>query len=217
MMLRLILVDDHAIVRHAIAQMIESLTPWTILAQCHDAPSLLRALEVEHPDVIVLDMNMPGMHGLDLIEHLRSHCPGVAIVVLSMVDSEPIVRRALSSGARGYVLKASDFQVLKTAIESVGRGQSYVDPALVVPLLSPSSPGTATSPATLLSRRELQVLELLAQGLSVTDIADKLFVSIKTISTHKSNIMHKLQLPNTMALFQYAASHGLLTIPQADS
>lgn len=209
---RLMLVDDHAIVRSAIAQMLESMTDWVLMAQLESGDALIRRLEVEQPEVVVLDMNMPGLAGPELIERLTHSYPSMAVVVLSMLDSESLVRRALTAGARAYVLKASDFQVLKAAVEAVMRGQTFVDPALVASLLvpRPNSGATPTHPKAVLSRREMQVLELMLQGRTPSEIADQLFVSIKTVSTHKSNIMDKLGLNNTMELFRYAASHGIM-------
>lgn len=217
MPVRLMLVDDHAIVRSAIAQMLESMTDWVLLAQLENGDALIRRLEVEQPEVVVLDMNMPGLAGPELIERLTRSYPSIAVVVLSMVDSESLVRRALAAGACAYVLKASDFQVLKTAVEAVMRGQTFVDPALVASLLVPrATPGQAQPhPETVLSRREMQVLELLLTGCTPSEIADQLFVSIKTVSTHKSNIMDKLGLNNTMELFRYAASHGIMPPPKS--
>lgn len=211
MTLKLILVDDHAIVRHAIAEMIRTHTTWTVMDQLDSGPALLRRLEVEQPDVVVLDMHMPGLSGPELIERLQRDHPDIAVVVLSMAEEQSLVRRTLAVGARAYVLKASDFQVLATAIDAVIRGQTFVDPALVTTLLNPIHPADHGSPhpKEVLSRREMQVFELLAQGLSPTEIADQLFVSIKTVSTHKSNLMQKLGLNNALDLFHYARRHGL--------
>ena len=210
MSLRLMLVDDHAIVRHAIVEMIRTHTAWTVVAEFEDGAALLRRLATEQPDVVVLDLHMPGVSGPELIERLQQDHPTIAIVVLSMADEASLVRRTLTAGARAYVLKASDFQVLSSAIEAVNRGQTFVDPALLTTLLrpiEPSQPGDP-HPADVLSRREMQVFELLAQGLSPTDIADRLFVSIKTVSTHKANLMQKLGLHTALDLFQYARRHG---------
>ncbi|MCD8514776.1 MAG: response regulator transcription factor [Burkholderiaceae bacterium] len=137
--------------------------------------------------------------------------PAMAVVVLTMADAQALVRRALAVGAKGYVLKASDFQVLATAIETVSRGQTFVDPALVATLLNPPSTteNADPHPEDVLSRREMQVFELLLQGLPATEIADQLFVSIKTVSTHKTNIMQKLGLESSLDLFRYASRHGL--------
>lgn len=212
MTVRVMLVDDHAIVRGAIAKMLEVGTSWNVMAQLHSGADLLRRLEVEQPDVVVLDMNMPGKSGPELIEELRQVHPAVAVVVLSMTDSEPLVRRALLAGAQAYVLKASDFHVLVTAIQAVMRGQTFVDPALVVSLLQGSRtevPGKH-EPAQALSRREIQVLDLFVKGMTPTEIADRLFVSVKTVSTHKTNIMKKLRLTSTMQMLQYAIRHDLV-------
>lgn len=212
----LMLVDDHAIVRDAISQMIQSATPWRVLAQLESGSALLRRLEVEQPDLIVLDINMPGISGQELIGRLRISYPEVRVVVLSMDDTEQVVRRVLAAGASAYVLKASDLKVLISAIEAAHKGQSFVDPALIGPLLN-SSVGKEPStdhPSKLLSRREMQVLELILEGLALTTIADRLYVSIKTVSTHKSNIMEKLGLATTMELFQYATKHDLMQQPR---
>lgn len=216
MTITLMLVDDHAIVRDAISQMIQSATSWKVLAQLEGGPALLRRLEVERPDLIVLDINMPGITGEELVGHLRTRYPEIRVVVLSMDDTEQVVRRVLSAGASAYVLKASDLKVLISAVEAAHKGQTFVDPALIVPLLNGighTEPST-DHPSTLLSRREMQVFELMLEGLALTTIADRLYVSIKTVSTHKSNIMQKLGLATTLDLFQYATKHGLVLRPK---
>ncbi|MCU0931260.1 MAG: response regulator transcription factor [Serpentinimonas sp.] len=212
-MTNIILVDDHTMVRRAMSQLLESETECRILAAVKNGDELFEQMERVTPTVVLLDLNLPGMPGMQVLENVRKRYPLVFVVILSMLDDAPIVARALQAGARGYVFKASDFTTLKAALTAVTNGQTFVDPKLVQIMLAKASEPPLVRPQEphqLLSRRERQVFDLLLAGMTPTHIANKLFVSVKTVSTHKRHIMEKLALNSLVELFLYASNHNLM-------
>jgi len=170
-----------------------------------DVLELARKLEF---DLLLLDMTMPGVSGPDLIRRLFVANPSAKILILSMNNESQSVRRALKAGAAGYVTKDSDQSVLLSAIRSVVSGGKFLDPALAnAMILDVNSEDKA--PHTALSDREMEILQMLASGLSSNEIAESLYLSAKTISTHKTHLMQKLGIDNNSDLVRYAIKHGL--------
>ena len=207
--LRLLLVDEHTVVREGLRRVLEGCGEgWTVL----EAASGFQALERlrEQPiAVLITDLSMPGMNGLELIRRVRSEFAGTAILVLSMHAEDQYALRAFKSGANGYVTKDSAAAELVSAVRKVAEGGAYVTSKLaerVVQLLSGNRhvPGHAR-----LSDRELDVLRRLVAGQRLTEIAQELHLSVKTISTHKAHIQEKLQLPNLAALVRYGLENDL--------
>jgi DNA-binding NarL/FixJ family response regulator len=157
---------------------------------------------------LLLDMTMPGISGVDLIRRVRAEQPALPVLVLSIHNEAQVVSRALRAGATGYVTKDSDPEVLLAAIRKLAAGGRFIDPKLVDAIIFETHSGDAP-PHEVLSDREFQVLQMLASGKSINDIAETLALSAKTISTHKMRLMQKLGLGNNAELIRYAIRHGL--------
>lgn len=207
--IRLLLADDHAIVRSGLRQLFSLAPDIRVLAEAVDGASVLDALRAELPDVVILDINMPGLSGPDLITRIKSHWPVLPVLVLSMHNEPQVAARVLKAGASGYVTKDSEMDVLLTAIRKVASGGKYIVPELAEKLVFDMSLGGERQPHTLLSDRELEVFRLLAAGKGVNEIAEQLCISNKTVSTHKTRLMEKMNLASTADLVRYALEHGL--------
>ncbi|AGT11126.1 response regulator [Paracoccus aminophilus] len=208
-MIRIVLADDHRIVTDGLAQILSYQEDMEIAAVVEDGDRLCALLQTGiEIDVLVLDMSMPGRTGLDLIKHLNRHWPKLPILVLSMHPEAVYGMRALKLGANGYLTKDSDASQLVRAVRQVAAGRSYASEALISQLVD-SARGAPNSDIQALSDRELLVLQLLASGSSVTDIAERLCLSVKTVSTHKANIQRKLGVVGTAHLVKYALSYGI--------
>lgn len=201
-----VLADDHSVVRHGLRQLLETSGGFSVVAQAADVPSTLETVKRWHPDVLVLDLNMPGGSSLDAVPQLRQDSPGTQIVVLTMQSEPAYARRALSAGVVGYVLKdAADEEVVE-AIRRAAAGERYLHPRLGARVAAEPQP----APPETLSERELQVLRLVALGHTNSQIADRLYLSVRTVETHRSHIQQKLRLRNRSDLVRYALAHGLL-------
>jgi DNA-binding NarL/FixJ family response regulator len=175
-------------------------------AQGSEVVEKLRTIEV---DLLLLDMTMPGISGVDLIRRVRADQPALPVLVLSIHNEAQVASRALRAGATGYVTKDSDPEVLLTAIRKLADGGRFIDPKLVDAMVFEKHAGDVP-PHEVLSDREFQVLQLLAAGKSINDIADMCALSAKTISTHKMRLMQKLGLANNAEVIRYAIRHGLI-------
>jgi DNA-binding NarL/FixJ family response regulator len=201
-MYRLFLADDHAVIRHGIRR---ALPDMVIVGEASTAVDLLHQLPVQPCDVLVLDLALPDGNGMDLIPKIKIRCPHVRIIVFSMFSEPAYARHALASGAAGYVLKTCPMTELRTAIRRVIGGQTYLSPSFDEDGVQY---GSSRPAAGRLSPRELQVLQRLAAGQTVADIANSLGVSPKTVATHRARILDKLQLTSTAGLIRYALSEG---------
>lgn len=208
-MIRLILADDHAIVRSGLAQ-IFALTPdIVVVGEAAHSREVLEQWRRVPCDMLLLDLSMPEAGGVDLIKRLRDEKPAVPILVLSMHNEAQVVMRALKAGAAGYVTKDSKPDILLAAIRKVAAGGQFLDPALVESVVF-KTPDPDTLPHEALSRREIQVLERIAAGEPLGNIAQRLNLSPKTISTHKLRLMRKLAITNNVELIRYAIRHGMV-------
>lgn len=213
-MIRIILADDHRIVTDGLKQILSHQEDMTIVAVAEDGDRLCALLQTGVAvDILILDMSMPGRTGLDLIKHLRRYWQTLPILVLSMYPEAIYGLRALKSGANGYLTKDSDASQLVRAVRQVAAGRSHASAELTNQLID-CSRGIRPSESEPLSDRELHVLQLLSSGMSATEIAERLCLSIKTISSHKANIQRKLGVVGTAHLVKYAVSQGLDGMPQ---
>jgi DNA-binding NarL/FixJ family response regulator len=206
---RLLLVDDHTIVREGLRRILDgSGDGWTIA----EAGSGFQALEIlrQHAFTLaIVDLSMPGLNGLDLIHRIKADFPKVAVLVLSMHAEEQYAIRSFKAGANGYVTKDSAAAELVTAVRKVAGGGAYVTSSLAERVVQQLS-GRGQVPAHAdLSNRELEVLQRIVAGKRLTEIAEDLHLSVKTVSTHKTRIQEKLQLPNLAALVRYGLEHDL--------
>jgi len=207
-MIRLMIADDHAIVRSGLKQIIATTIDIAVVAEATRGEDIFEQLQRLSVDLLLLDMSMPGLAGLDLIGRLQIDYPRLPLLVLSMHNEGQIVARTLRAGASGYITKDSEPEVLLEGIRMVARGGRFIDPALVGLMVFDRGPAHSLAHETL-SERERQVLEGIASGLPLGEIADQLHLSPKTVSTHKMRLMEKLQVDNNADLIRYAIRHGL--------
>ena len=207
-MIRILIGDDHAIVRSGLKQIIATTADLQVAGEAAQGAEILTALRAGPYDLLLVDMTMPGLSGVDLIRRIKAEWPSLPVLVLSMLNEGQIASRALRAGAAGYVTKDCEPEILLAAIRKVAAGGRFIDPSLVDAMVFET--GTSDAPPhEILSDREFQVLQLLAGGCSLNEIGDKLNISAKTISTHKMRLMQKLKLENNAALMRYAIRHGL--------
>lgn len=209
-MIRLLLADDHAIVRSGLRQLLTLAPDLRVAGEAVDGPGVLAALRQELPDLLLLDINMPGLSGADLIERIRAHWPALPVLVLSMHNEPQVAARVLKAGANGYVTKDAELDVLVGAIRRVAGGGRYIVPELAEKLVFDQTLTGGAPPHTQLSDREGEVFRLLVAGKGVNEIAAQLCISNKTVSTHKTRLLEKLNLGGTAELVRYAMQHGLL-------
>ncbi len=211
--IKILLADDHEILREGLRRMIEKEPDMEVVGEAEDGRSVLKMARKLTPDVIVMDITMPDLNGMDATRKILSEIPGTRVLALSMHQDRKFVLGMLEAGAMGYLLKGCKFEELVTAIRSVARKNVYLSPKIadmVVKGYLGKSPKKFAQPA--LSDREREVLQLLAEGHSVKETAFKLGVSAKTVETHRKHIMEKLQISNSSEMVKYALREGLITL-----
>ncbi|MBP7690602.1 MAG: response regulator transcription factor [Anaerolineales bacterium] len=212
---RLLLADDHAVLRSGLRLLLDAQPDLRVVGEAGDGAEALHLASQLQPDLILLDLTMPGLSGLEALPALRKAAPGARVLILTMHDDEGYLRQALRAGAAGYVLKKAADAELISAVRAVLRGEVYVHPALTKALLEGLLPAVEThspaNPWTTLSEREQRVLCLVARGHTAAEIAAHLALSPKTVETYRSRGMEKLGLRSRAALVQFALAHGLLT------
>jgi DNA-binding NarL/FixJ family response regulator len=207
--IRIVIADDHAIVREGLKRIVASGKDMEVLAEAADGTEVMQRVRELEFDVLVLDLSMPGRSGMELIKLVKAHKPRLRILVLSMHQELQYAVRAIKSGASGYLTKESAPAELVQALGKIAAGGAYITSEVAEQLALGAMPGASTAAHEALSPREFEVLSLLAGGMSVTGIAGKLALSVKTVSTHKANLMQKLALHNQSELVRYAMRHGL--------
>lgn len=207
-MIQVMIADDHRLVRRGIKEILRTTTDIVVCGEAANGDELLELLREAQPDVLILDMAMPGLSGTDLIQQLSSKFPQLRILVLSMHNEGQFAARAIRAGARGYVTKDADPAILLLAIHRIAMNGKYIDPALVEAMVF-DPPEAIQLPHASLSDREVQVLKLVVAGKSLNAIATELHLSPKTISSHKMRLMQKLGTESNMDLIRYAMRHQL--------
>ena len=209
-MIGIVVVDDHAVVRSGLRLLLEAEEDLEVVAEAGNAREAVFEVRAHKPDVILLDLVMPGESGIEAVPKLLHEAPDTKILVLSMQDDPQYVREAFAVGAKGYVLKeAADADVVD-AIRQVAAGGSYVHPTLGARMVAADAAALAAADADPLSEREREVLRLLALGHTNQEIAKQLFISVRTAETHRAHIMRKLGLETRAELVRYALEHGQL-------
>jgi DNA-binding NarL/FixJ family response regulator len=211
--LRIVLADDHGIVRQGLKLLIDSQPEMTVIGEAADGDDVLKQAQALKPDLVVMDVSMPGMSGLIATRMLKQLQPDVAIIVLTRHDEDTYLEELLRAGASGYVLKQSPPPELLQAIRAVAAGGIYLDPAIsnrVADGLLATKVEIAREPQTPISERESQVLRLVAVGHSNKEIADRLKISVKTVELHKANAMRKLGLAGRVDVIRYGVLQGWL-------
>ncbi len=209
-MIRVLIADDHAIVRGGLKQLFAMVHDIGVAGEAVNGMQALDILRHTPVDLVLLDLTMPGMSGIDVITRMRSFFPDLPILVLSMRNEPQIVRQVLKVGASGYLTKDSEPEMLVAAIRKTAAGGRFIDPALAEQLVFDIDQPGAAPLHEQLSGREAQILTLLARGHSVNDIAADLMISNKTVSTHKAHLMQKMNFMNNADLVRYAILHGLV-------
>jgi DNA-binding NarL/FixJ family response regulator len=210
MSLRLVLADDHPIFREGVRSLMDSQPGVEVVAEVEDGVGAVEAALAQKPDVVVIDVSMPGMNGLDATLRITAEAPEVKVLCLSMHSDRRFVDAALRSGARGYLLKECALEELVSAVHAVVAGQIYVSPRLGDAVLAGyRAEGSAPSALDLLTPREREVLQLLSEGHSAQDIAARLYVSVKTVGTHREHLMQKLGTRSLAGLTKFAIREGL--------
>lgn len=208
-MIRLFIADDHAIMRSGLKQ-IFALTPDVCIAgEAENGQQVLEVLRDNAFDLLLLDLNMPGIGGAELLGRIRAHRPGLPILVLSMHNEPQIASRMLKAGANGFITKDCEPDALMQAVRKVAAHGKYISPELAEKMVFDVASDARHPPHNQLSNRELEVLKLLAAGHGVNDIASMLAISNKTVSTHKVRLMEKLNLANLADLVRYTLAHGI--------
>ena len=204
-MTRIVLADDHKIVRDGLKRILAATADLEVAGEAADGDELLKLVKAADYEVAVVDMSMPGLSGIALIKRLKAEKPKLRVLVLSMHGESQYAARALKAGASGYLTKDSAAEQLVGALRKIAAGGVHISEAAAASLVA-----AQRAPHEALSDREFEVLKLLVEGLGPTDIGDKLHLSVKTVSTHKTRILEKLQLGSTAELVRYALEHKLV-------
>ena len=213
--IRIILADDHSVLRVGLKMLLESESHFSVVGEAADGEELLILLEKTAVDVVVVDLSMPKMGGLECIKEIRSRGMDVKILVLTMFGDETYIREVMQAGANGYVEKQAVDAELFAALKAVAAGQFYLSSknsqALLNSLFTAAPRPSGQDPYEVLSVREREVLMLLVRGYSLSEIGAKLFLSVKTVDTYKTRLMEKLGLSKKSELVEYSLKHGLLS------
>jgi two-component system response regulator NreC len=215
--IRILLVDDHAVIRQALRMLLEAQPELEVIGDCENGREAVAAAEKLNPDVVLMDVVMPGLNGLEATRQIRRSCPNSHVVMLSGFVDEDQLLDALRSGASGYIIKKSDVSELVLAIQTVYRGNKYFSSALsegfdMAEVLYQSKRVDQRTSGETLTPREREVLQLIAEGYTNQGIANELYISVKTVEAHKAHIMAKLHARNRTDLIRYAIRKGVVRL-----
>ena len=212
-MTRILIADDHEIVRRAVRHLLEQRPEWQVCADAATGQEAVRLSQELRPDIVILDLSMPDISGVEVTQQLRESLPDTKIIVLSMHDSEVLTRQALAAGAHGYLLKSDAAAHIERAIEALLQGKGYFTPGIAATLVSALVHGRAPSEPpnqARLTTREREILRLLAEGISNKAIARQLDLAVPTVQTHRAAIMRKLKVSSLAGLVRYAVRNGVV-------
>lgn len=216
--IRILLADDHTVLRQGMAQVLESQPDLTVVAQASTGEEAVALAEQHQPDVILMDINMPKLDGVAAAQQITTISPHIGIIILTMYRRDEYVFEAIKAGARGYLLKEVELEELLNAIRSVSLGEAVIDPAIAGRVLAElRRPRQALAAASELAERDLEILQLVAQGLSNQEVANKLHLAEKTIRNRLSIIFKQLHLENRTQAALYALREGLIDEEMAES
>jgi DNA-binding NarL/FixJ family response regulator len=210
-----LIADDHRIMREGLRSLLERSEGFQCIAEADDGYQAVKLARELHPDIVIMDIAMPNLNGIEATRQIKAEMPEVEVVVLSMHATRNYVLQVLQAGASAYLLKDSAFEELSTALLAISRGGMYLSPAITkTGALAnlKSGPGGGTGQAEHLTKREMQVLQLIAEGKSTKDIAARLALSVKTVETHRKQIMDKLDIRSIAGLTKYCIREGLTTL-----
>lgn len=216
--IKLILVDDHQLVRAGIANLLLSEEGFEIIGEAFDADSFFELLQTLQPDIVLLDIALQGLSGIDITKKIHSRFPSIRILILSMHTSEEFIFNAINAGARAYIPKNTSRNELIDAIYAVHRGEEYFAESISNVILksyikkAKNDNSDVDEKESLLSKREIEVLRLFGEGMTNQEIADKLFISIRTVESHKNHIMARLELKTTVDLLKFAIKNHIVML-----
>jgi two-component system response regulator NreC len=214
MAIKIMISDDHGVLRAALRALLKSEEDMEVIGEAADGLEALRLARELRPDVLLLDMSMPGPGGLEITRQLQRTLPFIRILVLTVHEDERLVREVIQAGAAGYIIKRAFDSELTSAIRSVAQGDMYIHPALTRAFLKDAAttqpPAVAKEEPTSLTRREIDVLQLIARGYTNKQVADALSLSVRTVETHRANVMAKLGVVSRVEMVRYAKEHNLL-------
>ncbi|HXH71522.1 MAG TPA: response regulator transcription factor [Mariprofundaceae bacterium] len=206
---RVLIVDDHKVVRQGLSVLVNSIEGFEVVGEAECGENGYRSYFDCRPDIVLLDLKMPGEGGLGMLRRLLARDPKARVIMLTMYSDVVFPKRVLEMGARGYLTKGVGLEVLKEALYTVMAGKSFVEPELAQQMVA-SGDQEANNPANILTPREFEVFEMLARGDSVHQIADQLHLSPKTVNVHRGNVLKKLKVANPVHLAHIAFQHGVL-------
>ncbi|MCA8204657.1 response regulator transcription factor [Burkholderia sp. AU33545] len=212
-MIRVLIADDHALVREGLRHILQSANGFEVVGEAHDGASTIALMRDTDADVLVLDLSMPGRNGVELIKQVKDEKPGLHILVLTMHAEQQYAVRAFRAGASGYMTKESASAELVAALSKIAAGGVYVSLTMAEQFAQSLNEPTDLLPHQRLSDREFDVFRRVTIGESISEIAQALCVSVKTVSTYKTRILEKMQMPNDTALVRYAMRHKLFEDP----
>jgi len=217
--LRILIADDHEVVRRGLVALLQQQPDWQVCGEAGDGREAVEKAEQLQPDVVILDIGMPSLNGLEATRQMLKANPKARILILTLHDSDQMVRDVLNAGARGFLLKSDAASELVAAVEALGRDKTYFTSKVSPMVLEPHLRGPSGPPLTLsrsrLTPREREIVQLLAEGKSTKEVAVTLGLSVKTAETHRSNIMRKLQLHSVSDLVLYAVRNNIVHVVQA--
>ena len=209
-MLRILIADDHTVVRKGLRQILLDEYPTAVIEEVADAGNLIKKVMADKWDLVVSDLSMPGRSGLDALQQIKLSYPNLPVLILSIHPEEQYAMRALKSGASGYLSKDTAPDELVKAVQKVLLGKKYISQAIAEKLANSFSADTTTNPHETLSDREFDVMKLLANGKSVSEIAEMLLLSVTTVSTYRARVMVKLNMKSNADLTKYAIENNLI-------
>ena len=209
-MIKVIIADDHPIVREGLKQFISKTSDMIVVDEASNGQEVLDKLKINHCDLLVLDINMPGKDGFEVLHYLKNNHSDLKVLVLSIHSETQVAARVLSSGAHGFINKESIKDDLLTAIRTIYNGRKYLSPLLAEKLIDLLEKNSIILPHERLSNREFQIFCMIASGHPQKQIADKLSISIKTVRTHKTRILKKMNINNEVELAHYALKHKII-------
>jgi DNA-binding NarL/FixJ family response regulator len=209
--IRILLADDHGLVRAGIRALLQNIANVQVIAEASDGYQAVQLVAEQHPDIAMLDVAMKGMNGIEATARILKEFPHTRVIILSVHANEEYVRQALRAGARGYLLKDAAVAELELAVNAVARGETYLSPAVSKHLVNDFARHESnTSPFEKLTPRQREILQLIAEGRTTKEIAQRLGVSIKTVETHRAQLMERLDIHDITGLVRYALRMGLV-------
>jgi two-component system response regulator NreC len=209
-MTRIVIADDHRVVRSGLRMLLDREEDFEVVAEAGDVADARRYVRAHRPDVLVLDINMPGDPSLPAIPVFREESPGTQVVVLTMQEDPAFAREALQAGASGYVLKEAADAELVEAVRAAAAGETFLNPRLGARIAA--QPPAPSGPPDGLTEREVEILRMIALGHTNAEIAEQLYLSVRTVESHRAHIQQKIRLTSRAELVRYALEHGLVSV-----